>query len=104
MAEYAIFYGGFSSFPSDSGVASVKADGNKITVVCPQEEVDLWTSRFSPKGRISAYVKNNKVNLVDFVARNPYEIWTAFTDDEGYDEFKDVYNSVKGVRRTFFVK
>lgn len=66
--------------------------------------MEMWESRLSPKGRISKYVNDGQVLLLEFVSRNPYEVWTGFTDDDGYDKFKDVYNSVKGIRKVFFVK
>lgn len=104
MAQYAVYHGGFSANLEDAGVVAIKTDGKTMTVTCPREMMEEWEARLSPKGRISKFIDKNQIDLISYVSRNPYETWTGFTDEEGYEEFIEVYNSVKGVKKVIVVK
>lgn len=95
MAEYLIYHGDFGSSGDDPGLMSIKADGVKLTVRASRDMIEEWKGRIENSVVLQGSVKDGQVKLENYVFANKYSTWTFFTQEE-FDDYKKVYNSVKG--------
>lgn len=104
MAEYLVLHGASDSSTDDPGLVAIKADGLKISVRANSREMLAeWAQRLEGSQVLPQIVVNSQVMLDRYVQANKYMVWTWFTDDD-FDEFGEVYNSVKGSTKVFTVK
>lgn len=95
MAEYLIYHGDFGSSIDDPGLMSIKADGVKLTVRASRDMIKEWKGRIENSVVLQGSVKDGQVKLENYVFSNKYSAWTFFTDND-FDEYKELYNSIKG--------
>jgi hypothetical protein len=95
MAEYLIYHGDFGSSIDDPGLMSIKADGVKLTVRASRDMIEEWKDRIENSAVLQGSVKDGQVDLERYIFANKYSTWTFFTQEE-FDDYKKVYNSVKG--------
>lgn len=95
MREYLVYHGNFMTPVTEPGKVSFRSNGNTILVRGEQDEAKRWAEILQTSSLLRNTMKNGEVSLETFAFANKYVSWTWFTDKE-FDEFKDVYNDVKG--------
>lgn len=95
MAEYIIYHGDFDSDLTDPGLVAIKADGTKLTIRASRKLINEWKIRLENSRVLQGSVNDGQVNLENYILANKYSTWTFFTDND-FDEYKELYNSIKG--------
>jgi hypothetical protein len=99
MAEYLVYHGSIMSGRSsdDDGLVSFKSDGSAITVRGDARHAKPWTKIVTDSYVIGSTAASHPERVLwRFMFANKMSSWSYFTDDEGYDKYKDVYEKVKG--------
>lgn len=109
MAEYLILHGPlgpiikgkFKRDTSSPGIVAFKSDGDKIHIRGLESRARDWKSIVEGSPAVADGLTNNQVSLTSIMQANKFLAWTYFTDDE-YEQYRDLYESVKG--RTLIAK
>lgn len=97
MAEYLVYHGNFGASADDPGIVSFKSDGVSVMLRGNKSAVTRWSRivENSVAVAVTAYSEPDRI-LWRLAMSNKYCSWSYFTDTDGYDEYYNVYDNVKG--------
>ena len=99
MAEYLVFHGTWASGrdSDDPGLVAFKSDGKTISVRGPRQMAKRWADIAENSSAVAYTAFSEPENILwRLMFSNKMASWSYFTDDNGYDKYRDVYDKVQG--------